>query len=271
MTGPDRPDADRPGPPGAGRGRVRRAPETGGEPGTLPWGTMISRHRPASPRARAAVVATLAALLAFSSAAVPMPLVPDAMRPLAALASVSVPYVSMGRAPVAPGVQHDWGTIQTTRSGIQAVNLVEVTAGTTGISVEALLAGDRITRLETTTNQALRASSEGHRVIAAINGDTWGGYASATQYAPNGIDIHAGELVTAARSARPTFGVDASGKPLIGNVLVSVSLTWPDGTTHAIDHVNQGRSDPQFALYTPRFGPTTPEDVGGTDVVLQGV
>jgi len=216
-------------------------------------------------------VATLAALLAFSSAAVPIPLLPGALRPAAALASVSTPYVSLGRAPVAPGVQHDWGTIQTTRSGIQAVNLVEVTMGTPGITLETSLAGDRITRLETTTSQALRASTDGHRAVAAINGDTWGGYASPTQFAPNGIDIHAGELVTAAPSARPTFGIDASGKPLIGNVLVSVSLTWPDGTTGTIAHVNQGRTDPQLALYTPRFGPTTPEDVGGTDVVLQGV
>ncbi len=234
-------------------------------------GAMILRHRSTRPTARAAAVATLAALLAFSSAAVPIPLLPGALRPATARAAVSTPYVSMGRAPVAPGVQHDWGTIVTTRSGSQAVNLVEVTMGTPGISLETSLAGDRITSLETTTSQALRASTEGHRAVAAINGDVWGGYASPTQFAPNGIDIHAGELVTAARTARPTFGIDASGKPLIGNVLVTVSLTWPDGTTRTIEHVNQGRTDPQFALYTPRFGPTTPDDVGGTDVVLQGV
>ena len=216
-------------------------------------------------------VATLVALLAFSSVAVPLPQIPGALRPQAAAAAVSTAYVSAGRAPVAPGVQHDWGTIVTTRSGTQAVNLVEVAMGTPGISLETSLGGDRITRLETTTSQALRASTDGHRAVAAINGDVWGGYSSPTQYAPNGIDIHAGELVTAARTARPTFGIDASGHPLIGNVLESVSMTWPDGTTHTIEHVNQGRTDPQFALYTPRFGPTTPGDMGGTDIVLAGV
>lgn len=232
---------------------------------------MSSRPRSTRPRARAAAVATLAALLVFSSTAVPIPQVPGALRPQAAVAAVSTAYVSAGQAPVAPGVQHDWGTIETTRSGSQAVNLVEVAMGTPGISLETSLAGDRITRLETTTSQALRASSDGHRAVAAINGDVWGGYASPTQYAPNGIDIHAGELVTAARTARPTFGIDASGHPLIGNVLVSVSVTWPDGTVHTIEHVNQGRTDPQFALYTPRFGPTTPGDIDGTDIVLAGV
>ena len=232
---------------------------------------MTPPSRSTRPRARAAAAATLVALLAFSSAAIPLPQVPGALRPEAAAAAVSTPYVSAGRAPVAPGVQHDWGTIETTRSGSQAVNLVEVAIGTPGISLETSLAGDRITRLETTTNQSLRASTDGHRAVAAINGDVWGGYASPTQYAPNGIDIHAGELVSAARTARPTFGIDASGHPLIGNVLVSVSMAWPDGTTHAIEHVNQGRTDPQFALYTPRFGPTTPTDVDGTDIVLAGV
>lgn len=232
---------------------------------------MVPRLRPAHGCARAAAAATLAALLAFSGAAAPIPLLPGALQPPAVLAAVSSDYVSDGRAPVAPGVQHDWGTIETTRSGRQAVNLLEVQVGTPEISLEASLAGDRITRLEKTTSQALRASSEGHRAVAAINADVWGGYASPTRYAPNGIHIQAGELVTAAASARPTFGIDASGRPLIGNVQVSISLTWPDGMTSKIEHVNQARTDFQFALYTPRFGPTTPEDVSGTDVVLAGV
>ena len=237
---------------------------------------MIPRLRPAFAGAHVAVAA-MAALLVFSGTAFPPSPLPAALRPPAARAAIASGYLSAGRAPVAPGVQHDWGTIETTRSGRQNVNLVEVTAGTSEISLETMLAGDRITRLETTTSQALRTSTEGHRAVAAINGDTWGGYASPTQYAPNGIDIHAGELVTAARAARPTFGIDAAGHPIIGNVAVSVSLTWPagvaipNGMTVPIDHVNQARTNSEFALYTPRFGPTTPEDMGGVDVVLTGV
>jgi len=222
-------------------------------------------------RARAAAAATLSALLVFAGAAAPIPLVPGAMRPGTVLAAVSSDYVSEGRAPVAPGVQHDWGAIQTTRSGSQAVHLVDVHLGAPGISLEVSLAGNRITRLETTTSQALGRSSDGHRVVAAINGDVWGGYASPTRFAPNGIDISAGELVTAARLARPTFGIDASGAPLIGEVLVSASLTWPDGTIRTIGRINQARTNQEFVLYTPRFGPATAGDIDGTDVVLEGV
>jgi hypothetical protein len=218
-----------------------------------------------------AAVATLAAVLAFSGAAAPTQLLPGAPGPAPVLSVASTGYLSEGRAPVAPGVQHDWGTFETTRSGRQAVHLLEVGMGTPEISLEASLAGDRITSLETTSSQALRKSNEGHRAVAAINGDVWGGFDSPTQFAPNGVHIQAGELVTAVRTARPTFGIDASGRPLIGNVLVSAYLTWPDGTIRMIDRVNQRRTNQGFVLYTPRFGPTTPEDVDGTDVVLAGL
>jgi Phosphodiester glycosidase/Bacterial Ig-like domain (group 2) len=232
---------------------------------------MIPRLRSAPGRARATAVATLAAVLALASAVAPAPLIPGAPGTASVLAAISSGYLSEGRAPVAPGVQHDWGTVQTSRSGRQVVHLLEVLAGTPEISLEASLAGDRITRLETVSSQALRRSSEGHRAVAAINGDVWSGFDSPTQFAPNGIHIQAGELVTAAPAARPSFGIDASGRPLIGSVLVNASLTWPDGTTSAIDRVNQRRTSPGLVLYTPRFGPVTPKDVGGTDVVLTGV
>ena len=232
---------------------------------------MVPRFRSTRGCARGATVAMLAALLGFAGAAAPIPLLSGALRPVTAQAAVSSGYVSEGRAPVAPGVQHDWGTIQTTRSGRQSVHLVEVDLGTPEISLEVSLAGDRITSLETTTSQAHRKSSEGHRSVAAINGDVWGGYASPTRFAPNGIDISAGELVTAARLARPTFGIDASGAPLIGDVLESASLAWPDGTVRMIGRVNQARTNQELVLYTPRFGPATPDDIGGTDVVLEGI
>jgi hypothetical protein len=232
---------------------------------------MVPRLRTVRAKARTAAVATLAALI-LSWGIVPASLpVPGVAGPETIRAAISTPYVVEGQTPVAPGVQHDWGTVQTTRSGRQAVHFVQVTAGTPEISFEASLAGDRITRLERTSANALRKSAEGHRVVAAINGDTWAGYDTATRYAPNGVHIQAGELVTAGAVARPTFGIDAEGRPLIGPVLVSAFAVWPDGTSLAVDRVNQKRTNQRLALYTPRFGPTTPTDVDGIDVVLGGL
>ncbi|MCU0484262.1 MAG: phosphodiester glycosidase family protein, partial [Chloroflexi bacterium] len=232
---------------------------------------MVPRLRTGRAKARAAAVATLAALILSWGIVPASPSVPGVAGPAAVRAAISTPYVVVGQAPVAPGVQHDWGTVQTTRSGRQAVHFVQVTAGTPEVSFEASLAGDRITRLERTSANALRKSADGHRVVAAINGDTWAGYDSATRYAPNGVHVQAGELVTAGALARPTFGIDATGRPLIGPVLVSAFAVWPDGTSRAIDRVNQKRTNQRLTLYTPRFGPTTPADVDGIDVVLGGL
>ena len=98
---------------------------------------MVPRLRSTLGCARAAAVATLAVLLAFSGAAAPGSLLPGAAGPATVLAAVSSGYVSEGRAPVAPGVQHDWGSIETTRSGHQAVHVLEVDLGTPEISLEA--------------------------------------------------------------------------------------------------------------------------------------
>lgn len=218
--------------------------------------------RPATaprPGQRAVAAAALAALV--FAAGLPAP----------GRGAVTAPYASAGRAPLAPGVTHDWGTLTTTPGGTEAVHIVEVATTTPEIGVEVMLGGDRITALTRTTTQALATSRDGHRAVAAINGDTWGGFDSATKYAPTGIDIHAGELVTAAPTVRPTLGIGPGGLALMGNVRVTMSVTMPDGTTRTIDRVNQLRNGSQLALYTPRFGTTTAQESVGTDVVLGGL
>ena len=37
--------------------------------------------------------------------------------------------------------------------------------------------------------------------------------------APNGLHVEAGELVTAGTAGRPTFGVGADGRPILGSPL----------------------------------------------------
>ena len=107
-------------------------------------------------------VATLTALLALSGTAAPIPIVPVALRPPTALATISSGYVRPKAAvPWHRAFGIDRGTIQTTRSGTEAVNLLEVDQGTPQISLQVSLAGDRITSLETTTSQADRQSVKG--------------------------------------------------------------------------------------------------------------
>jgi hypothetical protein len=156
-------------------------------------------------------------------------------------------------------------------AGSQAVNLVEVDQSNPAITFEASLSNGRVTGLERTTSQAIGRSVEGHRVIAAINGDVWAGYSNDMEAAPNGLHVEAGELVTAGIAGRPTFGVGLDGRPILGSPLVSVTL----GTTFAgqfvINRVNQLRRVSEIVLYTPHFNSRTSTAASGIDLVIGGL
>ncbi len=175
-------------------------------------------------------------------------------------------YVSDARTPVAPGVVHDQGNIVTDTAGRQAVHLLEIDTDNPVITFEASISNDRVAGLETTSSQANRRSAEGHRAVAAINGDFWG-----ERQAPIGLHVQDGELVTSPLAARPTFGIEADGDPVIGAPVVTGTARSPGGVTHSIARVNQPRATGQLVLYTPRFDTSTRTDASGAEVVLSGV
>ncbi len=217
---------------------------------------------PKPPRPLAAPAFALALLLASA------PLTLIAPRPASA-ALVSA-YTSTSREPIAPGVQYDQGRIVTS-AGSQAVNIVEVDASNPAISFESSLSNGRVAGLERTTTQAVNRSSEGHRVVAAINGDVWAGTANFMQQAPNGLHVESGELVTTALGARPTFGVGADGRPMLGSPSVRVTLGTSLGMQFVIHRVNQLRRPAEVVLYTPRFGGATSTAATGIDIVVGGL
>lgn len=228
-------------------------------------------HTP--PRALAVLVA-----LAIVATALPVGTLPllDDLRsvvggdPPPAKAAILQSYASDGSVPVAPGVTHDWGAVGT-GSGRQVVHLVNVAAGAQGISIEAAMSNDAVVGLERATSIANRSSFDGHRAVAAINGDVWSASSVGANAAPFGLHIQNGELMTAGPFGRPTFGVGPGGAPIIGAPVVSTYLVLADGSIQQIDRVNQRRQAGELVLYTPRFGSRTDSSASGLDVVLQGV
>ncbi len=253
--------------PGFEDGR-RRLPRRyhGNEPASPTLVTGSPRmHTPS--RARVALAAPLALAASLLPIGLRLPLDSPSG---AARAAIIQPYAAQGQLPVAPGVTHDWGTMAT-GSGQQVVNLVEVQPNAPGISFDAALSNDQVLGLEQPSSEANRKSVEGHRAIAAVNGDVWSGSSVGANAAPNGIDIENGELEVAGNSARPTFGIDGNGQPLIGAPLVTTNLITPDGVVHPINRINQHRNAGEYVLYTPRFGAQTDAEGSGTEVVLTGV
>jgi hypothetical protein len=217
---------------------------------------------PKPPRPVAAPTFALALLIAVG----PLSLLP-ANRVTAA---VVAPYISLGREPLTPGVDHDFGRIATT-AGNQTVHFVEVAPSNPAISFEASLSNGRVTGLERTSGQAVNRSTEGHRVIAAINGDVWAGFSNDMEHAPNGLHVEAGELVTAGTAGRPTFGVGPDGRPMLGSPLVSVTLTTTTAGQYLINRVNQLRRPGEVVVYTPHFGSRTSSAASGVDIVIGGL
>lgn len=102
---------------------------------------------------------------------------------------------------------------------------------------------------------------------AAINGDFYRIAVGPYQGDPTGLQIVLGELVSAPTG--PSFWIDPSGRPQIGEVLSQMKITWPDGSTTPIG-LNEERRDDAAVLYTPTLGPST-RTTGGRELVLERV
>ena len=188
-----------------------------------------------------------------------------------ARAAISVPFAAAVTEPIGPSTVHSWGQFSTDSAGIQVVNLVEANLADPTIHMEALLSNGTATGLEPTSTMATNATTEGHRVVAAVNGDFWSGQSAGALAAPNGLQVHLGELLVAPRGGRPTIGVSAGGAAQIASVTERLTLDAGAGVLLPITRMNQARGSEDLVLYTPRFGVATATADGGTEVVLVGI
>jgi hypothetical protein len=139
-----------------------------------------------------ALVATLAPAGPVSAG--PSRAVPGAVVPAGTLR----PFAASSETLVAPAVSWRRGT-WTTTNGVQAVHLLDVDPADPGIGIETAGPAAGVNARETVRTQAARVSRNGHRVVAAVNGDVWGTDAASGTRAPIGLQVHAGELLTGAR------------------------------------------------------------------------
>ena len=181
-----------------------------------------------------------------------------------------MPFSVVATEPVTDGVSRQSGR-WTTEDGPQVVELIDVEPAAAGISVEASGPAAGVSTVATVRSQAGRVSRDGHRVVAAINGDTFATDAATDVRHPGGLHVHAGELFSGSSARRPTLGIGGAQSPRLGDVAVTASVTLPDGmTTLTIDRVNKARRSDDLVLYSPRWGTATRTLANGTEVVLTG-
>jgi hypothetical protein len=172
--------------------------------------------------------------------------------------------------PVTDGVGRRSGR-WTTTDGPQVVELIDVDPAAAGISLEAAGPAAGVSAVATVRNQAGRVSRDGHRVVAAINGDTFPTDTATGIRNPAGLHVHGGELYSGSSRARPTLGIGGAQSARLGDVAVTASVTLPDGlTTLTIDRINKARRSGDLVLYSQRWGTATGTLANGTEVVLAG-
>ncbi|HUG47934.1 MAG TPA: phosphodiester glycosidase family protein [Candidatus Limnocylindria bacterium] len=188
--------------------------------------------------------------------------------------AITSAYASLGSHPVAPGVTRDWGTA-TASAGKQTVNVVEVDPHASGVALRTSLASNRVNARERTTSQALAYSREGRRVVATINGSTFGSWPTG-HVAARGLNVRNGELLTAGRvwaGLGPilSFAIDGAGQPMIGMPTLDIEVAMPGGAVGRLLRVNQGRLADEGVLFTPRFDIRTRTDTNGDEYVIDGL
>lgn len=162
---------------------------------------------------------------------------------------------------VGEGVEH---IFEFHKDGPYLINVLIVDLTQPTIHLETEKGKDALFRGEKVQEMAARESNEGHRVVAAINGDFY-----KSNFRPVGIFVDEGMIFTGPHPYRAAFLVDKNGTPFIETVSMRTVVKTPSGEI-SVDTINPGESSPDSVeLYTPPFGSSTNTDASHTEVELE--
>jgi hypothetical protein len=166
---------------------------------------------------------------------------------------------------IAPGVVQSQLNVSSSK-GKQEIFKLDVDQNASQIAFETSLSKDQMIGFETVSSQANRQQSDGHYVIAGVNGDYFD-----QNGAPTDLTVHNGEVVTTnitAKAERTIFGVSSDGKAMIGNPDILVGVSVNGAQPYMVNSINKRRYAGHLVLYTPYFASNTMTNELGTEVVL---
>jgi exopolysaccharide biosynthesis protein len=147
-----------------------------------------------------------------------------------------------------------------TGRGTTAVHVLRVDPSSPAIQIQPVLAGDVDLGKETTSVIATR-----HDALAGINGGFFAGSGS-----PLGMIVIDGKLISAPLPKRTVFAISRTGQPVIAAFEFNGRVVTPDRTTLWVSAVNRPPHTDGVAVYTPEYGPLTP-DLGVAALVRNDV
>ncbi len=139
-------------------------------------------------------------------------------------------------------------------------DVVEVDLTRPETKLETVKAQDTFGGYERTSSMAQRKSYEGHQVIAAVNGDFYGGGN------PTNAQVIKGEIIKKPIS-RDVFGYTKGKKVFINPTTYTGTLSH-DGNDFDISGVNQSRTADALVYYNHYYGASTGTNEFGTELIL---
>ena len=158
---------------------------------------------------------------------------------------------------VAPGVKHIT-LVRSNTKGMLTANFLDID-DKANAQLQPVLANDVIAGREALSSMAVH-----NNALAAVN---------ASYFAPSGEIIGLTKInntiVSTTYLARGAFGIQANGKPLIGQVDYSGLVTLANGVSVPISGVNCERGEDNLVLYNPYFDSSTKTNAYGIEYVVK--
>ena len=177
------------------------------------------------------------------------------------LACLLVPIAAAETTPLVPGVTWEQ-QVELTPHGPVAYTVITTPAPVGLTTIGPVLGGGTITGPRQSMTQ-LEESVSGNGIAGGVNGDFFSG----TNAIPSGIVMIGGQLEHTPTPAHSSIGFDANGGMHVGRI--SFSGTWQgSGQRRPLTGVNQRPHGAQTVLFTPAWGPATPDLPNAAEVVL---
>ncbi len=149
-------------------------------------------------------------------------------------------------------------------AGPWAIHVIEFDVRSPLLQLETSKAGNQLQGKEQTSRMAVRADREGHRTVAAINGDFY----DTGNGAPINLQLRDGEILRQPTS-RSVFAISAAEKPVINFLSLIGSLQSNQGVWQALRGFNRARNTGELIFFNHYFGAATGTNSFGSETRLQ--
>lgn len=143
------------------------------------------------------------------------------------------------------------------------LEVVEIDLTNDTYSLETVKAGDKLAAYERTSSMASRKSTDGHKIIAAINGDFYSGGS------PTNLQVTSGEILKTPIS-RNVFGYSSNKRMFIDRTTYSGVLKIGE-SSNTINGVNETRNSNEIIFFNHFYGTSTSTNEFGTELTLKAI